>query len=97
MNRLGLGVIATVVLCSSCMINRGSRPSLAEAAQGPGNAAVSGSPVVEQSSPPDGDTAPATEKPGQVWVHGYWHWDGVRYVWERGRWEAIQNATRSVP
>jgi hypothetical protein len=25
----------------------------------------------------------------RVWVRGYWHWDGVRYVWESGRWEPI--------
>lgn len=28
--------------------------------------------------------------PGWVWVRGYWHWDGVRHVWMRGRWERAQ-------
>ncbi|HEX3777731.1 MAG TPA: YXWGXW repeat-containing protein [Polyangiaceae bacterium] len=88
MGRLSLAAIATLLLSSSCVINRGSRASLTESAAGPSNAAVSGSPVVEQSSPPDGDSAPQAGRPGQVWVRGYWHWDGVRYVWERGRWEA---------
>jgi hypothetical protein len=25
--------------------------------------------------------------PGFIWVRGYWRWDGVRHVWQKGRWE----------
>lgn len=24
--------------------------------------------------------------PGAVWVPGFWHWDGFRWVWVPGRW-----------
>jgi hypothetical protein len=30
--------------------------------------------------------APAA--PGMVWVEGYWHWNGVQYVWIPGHWDS---------
>jgi hypothetical protein len=78
-------------LTSSCVIGRPARPSLPESAQGPSAAPVTGSPVVPQTAPADGDdTPPAKPKLGAIWVRGYWHWDGVHYVWERGRWESSE-------
>jgi hypothetical protein len=79
----GLG-LATI---SSCVIGRATRPSLAESAQGPLAPPVSGSPLVPQTAPPDGEVPPEKGKPGATWVRGYWHWDGVRYVWQRGRFQ----------
>jgi WXXGXW repeat (2 copies) len=77
-----------VALTGSCVIGRATRPSLPEAARGPSEAPVTGRPIPPQTTPADADDpAPAPAKPGSVWVRGYWHWDGVRYVWERGRWE----------
>ena len=77
------------------MIGRPARPSQPESAQGPSGAPVTGSPVVPETTPPDADDTPPTKgKPGTIWVRGYWHWDGVRYVWERGRWE---NSTVIAP
>jgi len=73
---------------SGCVIGRSARPSLQESAQGPLSAPVTGSPIVPQSTPQDGDEPPANAKPGATWVRGYWHWDGVRYVWQRGRWQS---------
>jgi hypothetical protein len=26
--------------------------------------------------------------PRAEWACGYWHWDGVRYVWVEGRWQS---------
>jgi hypothetical protein len=80
-----LALLAT--LTSSCVIGRPTRPSLPESAQGPSGQAVTGSPVVPLTTPPDADDPPPAAKPGASWVRGYWHWDGVRYVWERARWE----------
>jgi hypothetical protein len=74
---------------AGCVIGRPARQSQFEAAQGPSAPPVTGSPVVPQISAPDGDDPPpANGKPGAVWVRGYWHWDGVRYGWERGRWQS---------
>lgn len=28
----------------------------------------------------------APPHPGYVWRSGYYHWNGHRYVWQRGRW-----------
>jgi len=72
---------------SGCVIGRSARPSLTESAQGPLAEPVTGSPVVPQTSPEEGEAPPNKPKPGATWVHGYWHWDGVRYVWQRGRWQ----------
>ena len=36
--------------------------------------------------------APGPERPGQVWVRGYWHWTGSRWVWAAGRWERARPA-----
>jgi hypothetical protein len=83
-------LLVLALFASSCVVNRPARPSMPESAQGPSAPPVTGSPVVARTSPPDGDDAPpATNKPGATWVRGYWHWDGVRYVWERGRWERL--------
>jgi hypothetical protein len=78
-----------LLFASGCVIGRPARASLPEAAQGPSAAPVTGSPAISQTSPPDGDDVPSGKgKRGAIWVRGYWHWDGVRYVWERGRWES---------
>ena len=29
----------------------------------------------------------APSSPGMVWVDGYWHWNGVKYLWIPGHWE----------
>jgi len=76
-----------LIALSGCVIGRSARPSLHESAQGPSAAPVTGSPVVPQTSPADDETPPDKPKPGASWVRGYWHWDGVRYVWQRGRFQ----------
>lgn len=85
-----LAVLSLMIgLAPSCVIGRPTRPSSPESAQGATAAPVTGAPVVPQTLPAEGDDTPPTQsKPGALWVRGYWHWDGVRYVWERGRWES---------
>lgn len=42
------------------------------------------------ASPPPSplDEIPSGQaRPDMVWVAGYWHWNGVRYVWIPGHWE----------
>jgi hypothetical protein len=46
--------------------------------------------IVYVSGPPPQSLAeprPAPSEQGMVWVEGYWHWNGVQYVWIPGRWE----------
>ena len=70
------------------MIGRPARPSQNESAQGPSAAPVTGSPVIPQNGPDTNEAPPgAPPKPGRIWVRGYWHWDGVSYVWQRGHWQ----------
>jgi len=88
-------VLARVALCvvclsavSGCVIGRSTRPSGNESAQGPLAAPVTGSPLLPQTAAESGDAPPAKAKPGATWMQGYWHWDGVRYVWQRGHFQA---------
>jgi hypothetical protein len=37
---------------------------------------------------PLAETESAPPAPGMVWVEGYWHWNGVQYVWIPGHWES---------
>jgi hypothetical protein len=61
-----------------------------------------GAPVVVVAAPPpeerwEVEVAPpprrSEERPppperGQVWIRGYWGWDGTQHVWAPGHWEA---------
>ncbi|HEY5373479.1 MAG TPA: YXWGXW repeat-containing protein [Polyangiaceae bacterium] len=90
MPRSCLPLLAFVALSSAsgCVIGRPARPSRSESAQGPSAVPVTGSPVVPQNGPDTNEAPPGTPpKPGSIWVRGYWHWDGVSYVWQRGHWE----------
>ena len=78
--------LCALALLSGCVIGRSSRPTQVESAQGPTSAAVNGAPVLPALGADTSEAPPPTAKPGAVWVKGYWHWDGVRYVWQRGRW-----------
>jgi hypothetical protein len=35
--------------------------------------------------PPRYEAVPPAPGPRYAWEPGHWHWDGVRYVWIRGR------------
>lgn len=35
---------------------------------------------------PEAKSGPTS--PEMIWVAGYWHWNGVRYVWIPGHWES---------
>jgi len=87
---------AGLLALSGCVIGRSARPSLNEAAQGPSVAAVTGGPIVPQTAPTDGDAPPIQHAPGATWLSGFWHWDGVRYVWQRGRWQADDAAAANT-
>jgi hypothetical protein len=94
LNGIATVILVTAVVTPGCVIGRTARPSMPESAEGASAAPVTGSPVVSQVSPPDGDDVPPTAtKPGATWVRGYWHWDGVHYTWEHGRWEPTAGAT----
>ena len=75
-------------LPAACVIGRPALPSRTESAQGPLAPPVTGAPVVPSTLAGPGATPPEKGKPGAVWVDGYWHWDGVRYVWQRGGFRA---------
>jgi hypothetical protein len=70
--RFCLGVVS--FLLAACATQREQRLSSADARDRPSDEAceAKGKPSVA----------------GAHWACGYWHWDGVRYVWVDGRWQA---------
>ena len=76
----------------ACVIGRPARPSRSESARGPTAAPVTGAPLEPAIAPEDGEAPPENAKPGFTWLRGYYHWDGVHYVWQRGRWESDGSA-----
>ncbi|MEI9951933.1 MAG: YXWGXW repeat-containing protein [Pseudomonadota bacterium] len=96
MARIALYAVCLTAV-AGCVIGRSTRPTLNESAQGPSAAPVTGSPIVPQTTPEDGEAPPEKPKPGATWVRGYWHWDGVRYVWQRGRWQDDAPAAPAAP
>jgi hypothetical protein len=44
--------------------------------------------VVGPPPAPFSEVRAAPAAPGMVWVEGYWHWNGVQYVWIPGHWES---------
>jgi YXWGXW repeat-containing protein len=61
-----------------CVVGVQAPPTQAEASAGP-----PAPPPETPAAAPDVGTPPAARR----WVDGYWHYDGVRYVWIAGRWQ----------
>ncbi|MEM9694992.1 MAG: YXWGXW repeat-containing protein [Myxococcota bacterium] len=36
-----------------------------------------------------GEEVPPSPDPEAVWIDGYWHWNGRRYVWRTGSWARV--------
>ncbi len=68
-------LLSCAVALGGCATQREQRISSAEARERPTD---------EPCERPAGKRAPPTPK--AVWSCGYWHWDGVRYVWVDGSW-----------
>lgn len=46
--------------------------------------------VIGTPPPPPRVITPPPPRAGQVWVPGFWGWDGRRHVWVEGHWEAAR-------
>jgi hypothetical protein len=73
----------------SCVGSAPRRPSQAEAARGlpPAPSDHESAARLLIPSGRGGADDRSGQAPGSVWVAGYWHWNGVKYVWVRGHWE----------
>ena len=52
--------------------------------------------VVAPQPPPEWVVARVQPRPGYLWAHGYWRWNGRRYVAVQGHWERVRPGYRYV-
>lgn len=49
--------------------------------------------VTEEPPPPQVEVRTVAPGPKAVWIDGHWRWNGHRYVWVPGFWEAHARGT----
>ncbi|HEY2406970.1 MAG TPA: YXWGXW repeat-containing protein [Polyangiaceae bacterium] len=74
---------------AACVVGRQARPSQAEAARGVEASSLAAPPRVVAGAQMPSELAPS-ERSDAKWVAGYYHWDGVRYVWQPGAWQKVR-------
>lgn len=90
--------IALALAAPACVVGAERRPSRVEAARAPLDPAE-GAPHASlrgESGCAGATPAPVPPRPSPdaVWIDGDCHWDGVRYVWVDGRWQARRPEAR---
>lgn len=50
--------------------------------------------LVAPQAPPVWVVERVRPRPGYIWAHGYWRWNGRRYVAVRGHWEPVRAGYR---
>ena len=75
---LGTSLAASVVLG----VGVGSSACVTQPEGPPTRSMVVGSPPPA----PLAETLPPRPSPSSAWIAGYWHWNGIDYVWVPGHW-----------
>ncbi|MEZ4222700.1 MAG: YXWGXW repeat-containing protein [Polyangiaceae bacterium] len=89
MDRVG-ALLAVALLGTGCVVGAERRPTTdANRASPPvpDEERTAGDSLVGGPREPEAETPSVRPHPDAVWVDGSWRWDGVRYVWQPGRWE----------
>ena len=70
------------------MLNNVKTMAIAAAAAATMSAANAAPVINVEVAPPAPryEVVPA-DRPGYVWVHGYWDWQGHHHVWRKGHWQ----------
>jgi hypothetical protein len=83
--RMGLTIAAVTALSACVVAPAGYRPI----ATGPAPVMVSPDVVVSVAPPaPYVEVIPPRAYANQIWLPGFWAWQGGRHQWVGGRWEA---------
>src|SRR4029078_5446062 len=80
------------------MLNKFKTMAIAAAAAATMSAA-SAAPVIGvrfAPPPPRHEVVPA-DRPGYVWVPGYWDWQGHKHVWMKGHWQHTRPGYANPP
>jgi hypothetical protein len=86
------GAFASALFATACVTGYHVRKTPEDAASGPYGTAQNRAADPEPAAVVE--RVPREARPGFVWVRGYYHWDGVKYVWVPGRWEAEKTPYR---
>ena len=82
------GLVLATALASGCMVEPvHRRPMMVE-----GGYAT----VVAPQPPPEWVVERVNPRPGYIWAHGYWRWEGRRYVAVRGHYERARRGYHYV-
>jgi hypothetical protein len=104
MYRLGLVIVAA--LAAACTAEVQTRPvppptvsaTVAVEAPPPEQVGPPGEVTVQTAPPPvQVEVVPVAPSARHVWIAGHWHWNGVRWVWLRGRYTMGRVGMRWVP
>ncbi|HEY4156758.1 MAG TPA: hypothetical protein VGM29_01630 [Polyangiaceae bacterium] len=74
---------------AACVVGRQAHPSQAEAARGVEASSLAAPPRVVAGTRTPSELVPP-ERSDAEWIAGYYHWDGVRYVWQPGAWQKVR-------
>jgi hypothetical protein len=89
-----LAALSGAAVGCGCVAGAELRPSQAQAKSGPparAAGASAGALLLAAPAAPDAGS-PVTES-GRRWVRGYWHWNGVRYVYVPARLEPARTVS----
>lgn len=82
------GMLAAGLAASSCVVGTDRPASRVDIARVPtGEARAASETGLTSECRGERGPRPAPPAPGAVWVEGYCHYDGLRYVFVAGRWE----------
>lgn len=88
-------LLLVIALVPACVAGAEQRPSRGETQTPPPEPRqerTAGELLVNAPPPPHEPPRGAPPFADAAWVPGYWHWDGVRYVWVAGHWEKARPA-----
>lgn len=86
-----VGMFPVALVATACVVGTDRPASRVDVARGPeGDGTTPATAGSSARCKPDSKSRPPPPNPDAVWVDGFCHFDGVRYVSVKGRWETLR-------